>query len=430
MVCLGMMMLGGHAIAQKSKPRREYVEWRMEPTSATWRYGVGERAEAELSIRLGGEKADSLWVRYETGDEMMPATRKDSVMLKNGMVRIDMGTREEPGFRACKIRFTVAGREYTDMVKVGYDIGDIRAYTTEPADFDKFWRQTIRDARKIDMAPVVKRLEEKSTDKINVYKVRLTVGQNDRHIYGYLSIPRDGERHPVILCPPGAGVKMDDYNSSFSEQGYIYMSIEIHGMDPECTDEERKATRERLNNYQSFGVESRETYYYKDVYAACVRSIDYLTSLKEFDGKNVGVTGGSQGGALTIVTAALHDKVTFLAAFYPALSDLTGFKYGRAGGWPKFFSPKFYGPKDMQIDSDRAVETLGYYDVVNFTKRLSVPGFYNYGFMDETCSPTSVSAVINSIAAEKHIVTTPTSGHWRFTETMTTAMEWMKKQCK
>lgn len=59
--------------------------------------------------------------------------------------------------------------------------------------------------------------------------------------------------------------------------------------------------------------------------------MDFLCSLPDWDGKNVIVTGGSQGGALTLVTAALNEKVTMCAPFYPALCDLQGFRHDRAG---------------------------------------------------------------------------------------------------
>lgn len=68
----------------------------------------------------------------------------------------------------------------------------------------------------------------------------------------------------------------------------------------------------------------------------CVRAVDYLCSMKEFDGSNLLVQGGSQGGALAIVTAVLNPRVTGVVSFFPALSDLSGYEKGRAGGWPAF----------------------------------------------------------------------------------------------
>lgn len=41
----------------------------------------------------------------------------------------------------------------------------------------------------------------------------------------------------------------------------------------------------RENGYLTNGLDSRDNYYMKRVYLACVRGIDFLTSLPEWDGK-------------------------------------------------------------------------------------------------------------------------------------------------
>ena len=137
--------------------------------------------------------------------------------------------------------------------------------------------------------------------------------------------------------------------------------------------------------------------------------------------KNVFVTGGSQGGALSIITAALNEKVKALVAFYPALCDLSGYAKGRAGGWPHMF-------KDKESLTNERLKTTAYYDVVNFARLLKVPGFYSWGYNDRTCSPTSVYSAYNIISApkEKHI--TPISGHWRFEETNEKSLDFLKSQ--
>ena len=96
----------------------------------------------------------------------------------------------------------------------------------------------------------------------------------------------------------------------------------------------------------------------KRVYLACVRSIDLLTSLPEWDGKNVIVQGGSQGGALALVTAGLDQRVTACVANHPALSDMAGYKAGRAGGYPHFFR------NTVDMDTPEKIRTMAYYDEV------------------------------------------------------------------
>src|SRR5690554_7541409 len=92
-----------------------------------------------------------------------------------------------------------------------------------------------------------------------------------------------------------------------------------------------------LYGYMKSNLDDKDNYYYKRVYLGCVRAVDFIESLDKFDGNTIGVTGGSQGGALSIITAGLDSRIDYLAAFYPALSDLTGYLHGRAGGWPHMF---------------------------------------------------------------------------------------------
>lgn len=64
---------------------------------------------------------------------------------------------------------------------------------------------------------------------------------------------------------------------------------------------------------------------------------DFYAGLPEYNGKSLGVTGSSQGGALSVITAALHKQVTFFAAVHPAMCDHSAFLQHRAGGWPHYF---------------------------------------------------------------------------------------------
>ena len=64
-----------------------------------------------------------------------------------------------------------------------------------------------------------------------------------------------------------------------------------------------------LNQYQYMNWDNRDEIYFKRVYIGCVRAADYIFSMDEFDGENLIVYGGSQGGALAIVTAALDPQL-------------------------------------------------------------------------------------------------------------------------
>jgi cephalosporin-C deacetylase-like acetyl esterase len=169
----------------------------------------------------------------------------------------------------------------------------------------------------------------------------------------------------------------------------------------------------------TYNLDNKDDYYYRRVYLGCIRANDFIAGLPQYDGKNLAVIGGSQGGALSIVTTALDSRVKGLAASFPALSDLTGYINGRAGGW-------FHGFRDEKNRTKEKIETSKYYDVVNFSRRLKVPGIYSWGFNDEVCPPTSIYAAYNVITAPKTLLLGLEMGHGNSPEQVERINKWIE----
>jgi cephalosporin-C deacetylase-like acetyl esterase len=436
-VCCCVSAVSAQKFQQEfGNPRKAFVEAIATPDHADSYYRLGQPAQLRVVAREGGVPLDGVVLRYKVGAEMFLPAAYDSTTFVGGEAIIRMGTMTQPGFLACQYEFMIGGKRWSDLVKVAYNPEQIKTFTPMPQDFDKFWQKALKEARKVDLQPEYYDVPDATDDKFVTKLVRLHVGK-DKWIYGYLTTPLANRRGgggeaslPVMLCPPGAGSQRIYPSDYFPKEGCIYLKIEIHDNDQRLPDAEYNEMRtKKCDGYMRRGMESKDTYYYKDVYVGCARAVDFLCSLPEWDGKNVIVTGGSQGGALTIVTAALNEKVTMCAPFYPALCDLTGFLHQRAGGWPKFFSG-FFKDGVVDIPREQAVETLQYFDVVNFARILKVPTFMSWGYNDDTCSPTSVWAAWNEIQAPKQCDITPSSGHWRFPSSQEKCLEWMKNNMK
>lgn len=410
-------------------PRKVFAEVVAVPDHADNNYKLGQQSTLRILAHRGGVPVDGVAVKYWVGPEMFLPEHADSTAFVNGEAVIKIGTMSEPGFLSCKYEFSLDGKQYRDLHKVAYEPDKIRTFTDMPSDFDTFWAKAMKKARAVDFQPEYYDVPEASDDKMETKLVKLRVGK-DKWIYGYLTRPLDGKQHPVVFCPPGAGSSKIFPSDYFPKMGMIYMKIEIHGNDQRLPDSVYNVLRkQQCSGYTRRGIAAKESYYYKDVYVGCARAVDFLCSLPDWDGKNVIVTGGSQGGALTLVTAALNEKVTMCAPFYPALCDLQGFRHDRAGGWPKFFS-KFYDDGDLGVPDDQAASTLRYFDVVNFARRVKVPVFMSWGYSDDTCSPTSVWSAWNEISAPKVKDVTPTSGHWRFANSQEKCAAWMMELLK
>ena len=301
-----------------------------------------------------------------------------------------------------------------------------------PHDFNLFWQKSLEKAALIPIDPVVTLVPEKCTARTNVYHVQLQHWRKDTYLYGWLCVPKKQGKYPAVLCLPGAGVKPVPAEVQLSEvgEGMITFAIGVNGIPLNLSQEVYDNLRYGvLKDYAFIHLDDKAHYYYRRIYTGCVRAIDYISTLEEYDGRNLGVIGGSQGGALSIVTASLDSRVKALVAFYPALCDVTGYLHGRAGGWPHMFADK---NNQLNNKTDKIITTQ-YYDVVNFARQLQVPGYYSWGYNDPTCPPTSYYAAYNVIEAPKSLFVAHQAGHWRFPEQTEVAWAWlydMLTQCK
>lgn len=414
------------AVAQNN-PDRSDVVWMAIPDHADWLYDVGEKAKVEVTVLHHGMPLDGVVVEYELGAELLAADFKGSATLKNGRAIISMGTMSKPGFRDCRMTVTVDGATHKHHVKVGFGVDEIKPYTSLPADFDAFWTANIAEAAKYPLQYSREIYEPLCSDKIDCYLVKLMLNRRQA-VYGYLFYPKGAKEgsHPVVMCPPGAGIKTIKNplaHSYYVEQGAIRLEIDIHGLNPTMTDEQfaeiSNAFNGKENGYLTNGLDNRDNYYMRRVYLACVRAIDLLTSLPEWDGKNVVVQGGSQGGALALITAGLDERVTLCVANHPALSDMARFKAGEADGYPHF-------SRIEGMDTPEKLQTMAYYDVVNFARQITAPTRITWGFNDNVCPPTTSYAVYNILSCPKQKVVTPVNEHWTSAKMERDHWAWIK----
>ena len=423
LLCAIICSVSAHA---ENYPYRSDYLWTTVPNHADWLYKTGEKAKVEVTLCRYGIP-QNVEVSYEIGQDMLPATSSGKVTLKNGRATIDMGTMKKPGFLDLRLKAVIDGKTFEHHVKVGFSPEQLKPYTKNPTDFDAFWKANLEEARKTPVSVSCQPAPEYSTDKVEASLVKIRTDR--RHsVYAYLLKPKKQGRYPVVLTPPGAGIKtIKNVSTDYAEQGMIRLMMEIHGISPKLTDDQFKDISNAFsgeNGYLENGLDNRDNYYMKHVYVACVRALDYLCSLPEWDGKNVFVQGGSQGGALSLITAGLDPRVTACVANHPALSDMAGYaEKGRTGGYPHF-------NRENQMLTPEKINTLQYYDVVNFARRISCPVYLTWGYNDNVCPPTTSYIVWNLITAPKKSLITPINEHWTTNNTNYSQILWLKNQIR
>ena len=396
---------------------------------ADWTYALGEVPRFHISVFADHAPVAGVPITYQVGLEMLPAASRTAVVPVEGLT-IEGGTLREPGFLRCIVTAEIDGISYRGLATAGFAPEKIRPTQTEPADFDAFWAAGKADLAQVPIDARMTLQPDECTAAIDVYHVSFqNVGPgpagafaSDRsRMYGMLCVPKGPGPWPALLRTPGAAVRSYPGLRDLAEKGLITLEIGIHGIPVNLAPEVyHQLTVGALAGYPTYNLDNRQKYYYHRVYLGCLRANDFLCSLPAWDRKHLIVSGGSQGGQLAIVTAVLDPRVTALTASYPAGSDLTGYLHGRAGGWPHMMREEAFGHRKPD-----QIATTAYYDTVNFARRLRKPGFYSWGYNDETCPPTSTFAAYNVITAPKQLLLALETGHATTPEQLARINAWI-----
>lgn len=411
-----------------AQPIEQRVKVIVAPDHSDWTYKSGEQIKFVITVLEDGNPVKDVRIKYQIGlEKLEPTITKENVTLPKGTLTVDAGSLKTPGFLRCVVEAEAGGKSYRGLGTAGVEPLSIKPTVPNPPDFSQFWDKAKADLATVPLDAKMTLLTERCTENVNVYHVNIQNFRPGTRMYGILCIPKKEGKYPALLKVPGAGVRPYGGDVAMAEKGMITLEIGIHGipvtMEPGVyTDLGAGA----LNGYYNYNLDNKDRYYYKRVYMGCVRANDFLVSLPQYDGSNLAVTGGSQGGALSIITAALDKRVRYLASFYPAMSDMTGYLNNRAGGWPHLFDKN-----NLPLNNTKEkIETVGYYDVVNFARLLKVPGIYSWGFNDETCPPTSMYSAYSVIQSPKELYLALETGHWTYPEQREKFNLWLESKLK
>lgn len=383
------------------------------PDHKDWNYKVGEQAVFTVNVLKSGTLVDNAQISYEMGPEMYPTEKKEMV-LKDGTAKIKGGMKK-PGFYRLSVTAHINGKEYKGMCTAAFSPEKIQPTAQCPADFDEFWKTAIEQARWTALEPTFEYLPERSNSKVNTYHVSFQNDQWGRRVFAILNIPTTPGKYPALLRVPGAGVRPYGGDQSFASHGAIVLEIGIHGI-PVTNPQEYydRIFSAALANYWEHGTNDKNKNYYKHVITGCIRSIDFIESLNkdgvEWDGKNLAVTGSSQGGFLSLVTAGLDKRVSCYGAVHAAMCDYEAALKNVACGWPHYF---YYDKENVDM---RQVEQSRYYDGVNFARRITAPGYFSFGYNDDVVPPTTAYGTYNIVTAEKVLSPYQLTGHYWYQE--------------
>ena len=365
------------------------------------RYRCGETVTFELRATRGDRPAEDFSCPYELkySARSRVIVRAGEIEVKGGRAVIEAAL-DRPGFLLCRV-WPKGGKAVNESTAgAAIEPEKIVVATPEAPDFDRFWQEALK--RQAACPPIeLEKLDAYSNDQYTGYLVKVPT-PDGAAIYGFLTEPNAPGKYPALAQIPGAGPGFFEPNIEWAARGVITLRMNVHPYRPAASAEGIKkqyqdAYGTTINPLRRNTTEPEKHLYYRS-HPAISRAIDFVAARPKFDGRHFAVYGSSQGGMLSVVTAALNPHLTAAAAMVPSFADHFGFFSGRSNS--HLLIPHTENPEDLAL----AKRSAGYFDTAFFARRVRVPVLMSAGYIDPTCTPASVYAIYNELPGEKRMI--------------------------
>ncbi len=284
----------------------------------------------------------------------------------------------------------------------------------EPADFDSFWQSTLDEAR---AHPLDAKFERVDYGLVAQETFDVTfAGFGGQPVKGWLILPtqRSGKLPCVIEYigyGGGRGFAIDWLLWASAGYAHFVMDTREQGSSwssGDTPDLYSEGGNPAVPGSMTQGVLDPKHYYYRRVFIDAVRAIEAARTHSEVDASQIAVTGGSQGGGITIAAAGLVPDVVaampdvpFLCHYRRATEIVDTYPYKEIADYLNTHRDKV----------EVVFKTLSYFDGVNLAARARAKSLFSVGLMDEVCPPSTVYAAYNHWEGEKDIKVYPYNGH-------------------
>ncbi|MEO6633928.1 MAG: acetylxylan esterase [Mucilaginibacter sp.] len=357
--------------------------------------------------------------KLQNGRVLYLVTTDDGKKVTADSVRISLGEgadkdvivnirKRNTGFY--RINFIVKLPEYDDTIRrvFGVNPEKVTSQLHKPKDFDAFWKQSKVQLAQVPANYRVLERKDLSTQYKKVYSVEMH-SFGDLVIRGWLVVPTDGSRFPVHYRVPGYVVSLQP---NMDNDDFIAFDLNVRG-----NGDSKDVINIGTDNYSVVNIENKEKYIYRGVYMDCLRGLDFLYSHSNLgiDTSKIFVEGGSQGGSLALITAALDKRVKLLTMQVPLYADIHD-NFAISASYEQQVFPfkvfRKYQSQHAGFSWEKFYSTFDYYDPQNFAPMVKCPVLMGIGLLDQFCPPRCSMALYNHISStNKEFVCVPNSTH-------------------
>ena len=266
------------------------------------------------------------------------------------------------------------------------ELQSYRPERTEPADFDVFWKSTLEETRAHPLNATFEKVDYGLVAQ-ETFDVTFN-GFGGQPVKGWLILPT--QRTVPLPCVVeyigyGGGRQFGLDWLLWASAGYAHFPGSM-----------------------TKGILDPKHYYYRRVFTDAVRAIEAARSHEAVDATRIAVTGGSQGGGISIAAAGLVPDV---AAAMPDVPFLCHYRRATeiVDSYPYKEIAEFCHTHRDKVET--VFNTLSYFDGVNLSARAKAKALFSTALMDQVCPPSTVFAAYNHWAGEKDVKVYLYNGH-------------------
>lgn len=267
-----------------------------------------------------------------------------------------------------------------------------------------FWDRTLSELGAVPPAAQLEPAPQMGGREYTTSRLVLTSWQGVR-LRGWYSVPNGSHqrRLPAVLAVPGySGAKPIPVH--LVQLGYAVLTLFPRAQGESLAEWQLEGGATKL----TWHLTDRQRYYYRGAYADCVRGLDFLASRPEVDPGRIGMWGRSQGGGLSLVTAALDGRLRaavgeepFLCSFPEAIASVRTAPYVELSDWLE----------QHPEQRDAALATLRFFDPLTLAERIECPALVSIGLLDEVCPQRTIAPVFEAIRCQKALLVYPDLSH-------------------
>ena len=277
---------------------------------------------------------------------------------------------------------------------------------TKKPDFEAFWERAVAELRSRPLSITRERLKT-PYDRTFLTDRLIYTTHDETQVVALFSRPAAAKgKVPCVVWFHG-GNNRKAIHPEVMATGAACLAIDVRSQYGETIDRAHYRSGDLNGGLMTRGILDPENHYLRNIYLDAVRAVDCAAELPEVDPERIVTFGGSQGGALSIAASALGGKSRKCYTFITSYCCLTR----RAELGSGIFKSVHDYLELYPENTDQALDTLSYFDIINLVSLLKVPASFALGLSDGVCLPEFVYSAYAHAVCEKDLSLHPFTPH-------------------